>query len=600
LTNHNIYRNLADYFISAPLSALLTVLLGLSMAIVFDETGKAVFKRNELWIRASYFFSGLLITSWTIWLLALSGFISQPLLIAIAIAFITAALPIVIKKKGMLFITNAIQQLKTSGTESPAQKWLQYAGLTVLFIFFIISLTAPTDADSLDYHLGIPVEILRTESLWFDINNIHFRMAGFGEMLNLLGVANGCAQLGAFIQMLALLWLLMVYTEAIPRTSKSYLFSTMLGIPILLFLVPGQKHQLTGIAATSLCFYILCFQKGHFSKQVLLLWISTLLLAVGIKYSFIISAAALLLYALLQAKNSKRLWLYGILLGLLFTGPLFLYRYIHFGDPLSPLVEGLKPNPDPFIIQLGRFFHSFQDPGFGFPLGVFLPASLGSVSVTMGWCAVLLLLAFTLYKQDGRECLVALLFIILTVSVGQKTARFFIEPYLWLLLPVLLHLSQKKWGKYALRMANVQLLLLLPVVLFSFYSLAPAILSNKLREKVLIRSSFGYAESKWLDEVLPAEARIATGLRSRAYLPTPFFPREYLYLGTKRTELALQTKQMIQTYGINYLVLEKNEATEKLLTDYNAILYAGPKKFNIATRNPFNSAQYELAIYKLK
>jgi hypothetical protein len=570
------------------------------MSVVFDEAGKAAFKRHEIWMRAMYFFTGLLIISWAIWLLALSHLISRPLLIAIAVAFMLVAFFIALKKKGRLFFKDVFQTLKITPEQKRSAAWLQYLGIAALFIFFVISLAPPTDADSLDYHLGIPVEMLRTGSLWFDIHNIHFRLAGFGEMINLLGVANGCVQLGAFLQMLALFWLLSVYVQTVPPALKKHVYSLVLGIPILLFLIPGQKHQLTGIAATSLCFYILCFHTGQLTKRVVVLWVCTLLLAVGIKYSFILSATALLLYALLQTNNKSRIIITTALLGSVFLAPVFIYKYLHFGDALSPLFERFSSVPDPAVIGLGRFLRNFRDPGFGFPIGLFLPAGMGTISVILGWCAVLLLLAFSLYKKYWRECITVFLFVALTIALGQRTARFFMEPYLWMLLPLLLHWGYKKAGKVVFTIADIQFVLLFPFILFSFYLLAPGIVSNKLREKVLVRTSFGYTESKWMDEVLPADARIATHLRSRAYLPRPYFPREYMYYALKDSRRVKMMDSMMQAYGITYLVLQTDKASDRLKDRYNAALFAGPKKFTIATRNPFNSGTYELVIYKLK
>lgn len=570
------------------------------MSVVFDEAGKAVFRRNELWMRAMYFFTGLLITSWAVWLLGLLHCINQPLFIGVAGVFMIIAFFIALKKRGQLFFKDVFQTFKTGPGENRKVKWLQYLGIAALLIFFCISLAPPTDADSLDYHLGIPVEMLRTGSLWFDIHNLHFRLAGFGEMLNLLGVANGCVQLGAFLQMLALLWLIVVYIEAVPKTLKSHVYPLVLGIPVLLFFIPGQKHQLTGIAASSICFYMLCFQKQHFTRQVIMLWVCTLLFAVGIKYSFIISAAALLLYAFLQAKNKGGIFITTVVLACIFVAPVFVYKYLQFGDVLSPVLERFKAQPDPAVISLGRFLRNFRDPGFGFPGGIFLPASFGSISVTMGWCAVVLLFVFSLCRQYWRECTVVLLFIVLTIGFGQKTARFFVEPYLWMLPVVLLNAASQKTGKYVLKLGVAQFLLLLPFIAFSFYLLVPGIVSGNLREKVLVRSAYGYAESRWLDKVLPQDARIATGLRSRAWLPRPFFPKEYLYLPMKDSNRTAKMDSMLKAYRINYLVLEDGTGLEKFKTQYAGTIVAGPEKFTLATRNPFNSSSYELVVYKLK
>lgn len=82
--------------------------------------------------------------------------------------------------------------------------------LNVFIILLIIgyaflALCPVTNADSLDYHIGVAIEILNQGKIPVFSGWFHGRLAGSGEVLNALGLAIGAEQFGSLLQFCGLL-----------------------------------------------------------------------------------------------------------------------------------------------------------------------------------------------------------------------------------------------------------------------------------------------------------------------------------------------------------------------------------------------------------
>src|SRR4030067_1938548 len=76
---------------------------------------------------------------------------------------------------------------------------------SLLFLFFLLCITPVSDADSIAYHLAVPLQILRNQTnhaigeFW-----LHGRLIGSGEYLNMLGLAMGSDCFGSLTQWVTL------------------------------------------------------------------------------------------------------------------------------------------------------------------------------------------------------------------------------------------------------------------------------------------------------------------------------------------------------------------------------------------------------------
>ncbi|MCF2444499.1 DUF1420 domain-containing protein [Dyadobacter sp. CY345] len=593
-------HTLNSYLIPAPLSTLLTIILGLSVAIVADFAGKKIVKDHTPVFQAMYFFAGLLVLSWTTWIICLLSlatiFVFQGLIWTIMLA---AAFLLITKRSALDVSLN----LRSAPYPKPAFSYLRYILIFIFFCYLLLSLSVPTDADSLSYHLALPVEILKNHSIYYNPDNIHFRMGGFGEMLNLIGVANGCPQFGAFIQIIGLGFFLNASVSCIDSGQKSDLITIFLGIPVLLFLIPNQKHQLTGILCTSLCFLYLC-STNNFTSGKLTLFLSVLFFAAGIKYSFLLSFASLVL--LLILKNPVGVNPFGMLvklffLGAVILGPQLVFKWFYLGDPLSPLLELFMPNADPIVVKLYQYIKAYSDSSYPFPISLVYTNSIGKLSTLVGISAITLGLLPFLFRYYKFEVISISALIFLILIGGQVSSRFLLEPVLWSVPLAISTFYKSKIYKYFILAARLQLFCILPLLLIGIYNLAPSIFSDSGREKVMLKASNGYAENKWIDEVLPPDARICMTSRSRAFIARNYFPWEYLYftsMENKKEAEELDRKLKIQ-YKTEYLILPST-GFDALRNKYAGEIIAGPKKFHLATRNPFNSSDYEMVIYRMK
>lgn len=596
-------NSLTDYLISAPLSALLTVISGLSMTLVFDYAGRKIFKNDTAIFRAMYFFGGLLFVSWLIWAACLLQIANVIVFRYLLWSVISLAILLMLSKKSLAFLKQAevsLLEIKRLGTFD----FYVFCLLLPIFIgYALLGLTVPTDADSLSYHLAVPVEILKSGSLMLNKDNLHFRMSGFGEMLNLLGLSNGCPQMGSFIQIIGLFHILNASASIITQSQKLHLITLYLCIPTLLFLIPNQKHQLTGILATSACFLFL-MQPVVLTFATLTLYLSVLFFAVGIKYSFILSAGALILFLLLKTSREiglSKLILHVALLGIVILSPQLIFKWYYFNDPVSPLLERFSLQGDSVIVKLHTYIKDYSESRYPFPINLIFVTSFGRIPTVIGISAIVPVLLLFYYRQFKQELITIIFLIVIILIFGQASSRFLLEPVFWSIPLFMTVYNDHKYFKYVIFTARLQLLIVFPLVLFGIYNLAPSILTNSLRNEVMLNSSNGYAESIWIDDVLPPHARIAIANRSRAFLPRPYLPWEYLLFSSmgNREEAAQLDQKLKHQYKTEYLILPRfgfNEIRNK----YAGKIIAGPKTFYTATRNPLNRMKYEMIIYKMK
>lgn len=589
---------ITTYFLPAFLSTLMTVATGCSMAIVFDRLGRWIFKNDEVLARSMYFFCGLLMLSWLLLLAGMAGVVRQAWVSHIPYLFIVAGLMIVIGQRSFQPIQLFMQPFRML-VNSRWDKITRAAVYITSGAFFLICLAPPTDADSLDYHLGVPMDILARGNLFFDGGNLHFRLFGFGEMLNMPGVAAGCPQLGAFIQFLSFRYLLRVYSDPVGGKTRLDLMVICLGLPLLMFLVSTQKHQLTGLAATCVAFYALQQKDGLLKGSYVFLFWTTLVLAICIKYAFIISAIAIVI--LLVIKNFRRAYLSKLLAGLVvfvvFAGPLFAYKAIRFDDPISPLMERFKDVQDPVVVELQLFLQSFRDSTLPLPFNLFLPSSVSNVTTFIGLGSLITIL-FLFFRGFVAEKIAVLAFILLTLLLGQPTARFFLEPMFWLLPLFFANMPPGKWQKLLFTGFRLQLIAMVPALLLSVYLFAPALFTDKGRNDVMDSFAAGYAVCNWMDATLPEDAVVASNVRSRSLMPRKYLPIEYLTHFVNNGGNFDTLDKMAQDFGVDYYVVP-NYAFANFGSSFNKPLVAC-QSLPMATRNPFNKTFRTMCIYKAK
>ena len=104
-----------------------------------------------------------------------------------------------------------------------------------MLLYFFLSISGVTDIDSIDYHLGIPLEWYRNESFFPRFDWLHFRGASLGEILNLFGLHFGSDNFGQLIQFSGLL-IVLLSTKKYLNNENFFIFSILiLGCTVLFF-----------------------------------------------------------------------------------------------------------------------------------------------------------------------------------------------------------------------------------------------------------------------------------------------------------------------------------------------------------------------------
>ena len=164
----------------------------------------------------------------------------------------------------------------------------------LLTSFLLISLLPSIDADSLDYHLGIGIDIVREGKLINRQDWLHFRLAGSGEYLNLLGIIVGSKNFGQILQFSSLLIILLslfsLDLKKYEKLSNIKNFNLILfSSPIYIVLIYSQKYQILGSSIVFLSLILLKHFHETNSKGI----ISFICLAI----SFVISLNSLVRFS---------------------------------------------------------------------------------------------------------------------------------------------------------------------------------------------------------------------------------------------------------------------------------------------------------------
>lgn len=608
------FPQMEDYLLPLPLPAVVAVLITLGLKYLGARLVRALCPETPSPLKqAAGFIMAASLAGAAVHLLALAGLAHHGLLRIMA--WSVAALGVVellrfSRKSGFPWgrrISLLFQEQSAWGRAA-----LMLLGITALGLG-LSALGPPTDADSLDYHLGVPLDILRQggalpRSDWF-----HARLTGLGESLNLLGLAGGSDVLGACLQCAGMVAALAAITT-LARSDLDRIFVALclLGCPVLAFLVPNQKPQMLPAAATTAAIVLIASRYQAMEAATLTLACWCAVFAVACKYSFILSGTLVLAGGMLAAYRAGLLgWAVAVTLVayLVLALPVHLQNYLFYGDPLSPLLERFRTPSDLGVLRFAAFLRAHTDAGpnlWPFPLNLFLPSSLGTITTVLGLGPLLLIIVLREWRAEGaglRFLIVsALLVTVVILALGQIGARFLLEPYLWIVAAA----GAAAWRplkKFIFQLLTCQLLLMALVAGFGAASLFPGALTASLRHGTMSTSAYGYLEARWLDEVLPPEAVVASDLRSLALMPRPFISRDVIaFAQPHRLMEQEKVRSWAASRGVNALVTFYPLPTKMkdAFGPYLGEMLGGPKEFGLGYRNPWKKgAVHQVVTYRL-
>ena len=480
--------------------------------------------------------------------------------------------------------------------------------ILLLIGFFFLALAPITNADALDYHVGVPIWLLKQSQVAWQPTWFHQGLAGIGENSILVSLVFNAEQYATLVQFTGLFSVIGLFfcfnpiNRSVDNKYRSFFTILILSTPVLLFLGSTPKPQLTGIALTSLVYCILIHRKYtfhnlDFKKSIAIVFFLTY--AVLLKLNFLFPSTILAMAMLKEAigkkefiKSNALIILTSIIIAfmvlvipsLITRTPIWGNDVLHYFHPLPSSYPGFK--------NFMKYLSNYQDNPLPFPITIILPQTLGQISMILGANLILLLSIFFIGDYSNRKHLLLVGVLCFCISIfSQRSARFFFEPMIWLSLYFYAHIhSIPKYEPLIRRLTILLGFLQLLFLTFAISTLTKGILNIKYRKDVLSTSANGYALAEWVNKMLPTESHILLSHRSTALFNQHVYKSEWLkYIGKDKNDKMFYESYLI-SQRIDYVVLTGDDPNQSSLFPYCNKLIAGPFEFTRETRNPANSS----------
>jgi hypothetical protein len=285
-------------------------------------------------------------------------------------------------------------------------------------------------------------------------------------------------------------------------------------------------------------------------------------------------------------------------------GPPTIWKYYHFGGfPLGSLFMPF-PGSWPGYGNFESYLRNYTDSKLVFPLSILLPSNLGTISTVIG-----VGLFVPLWLKPGRDpwiwCLIIISILVALIGavMGQKTSRFFLEPFIWLLMAVAISPAIVLSGgifSYIKLMLAAQAVVVTGLWMFATATLLPSAFTLDMRERIMNRYADGYAIMRWVDAKLPPNAVLLSSNRSMALAPRNVVSMDWSDYIFPNSKLALPYLMRIKEQGVTHILVSRS-LTNSNLKGCMGNLVTGPMYVSSATRNPVNRGEpYPSWIYEFK
>jgi hypothetical protein len=468
------------------------------------------------------------------------------------------------------------------------------------------ALGPPTDADSLDYHLGLALEWLRHGGAYPRLDWYPSRLAGISESLNMLGLATGTDSLGAGLQFGGMIAAAIALLACAP-TPRDRLLAWLLvaTCPVIAFLVPNQKPQMLPTAGTTIAIVMAVRRFDDFRSEDAVLALTAAMFAVASKTTFVLSIGFVVVVCVAAGRKSRRT---AFVLGTavvtfaVLALPVLLRNLAFYGDPMSPLLERFRAHPNPEL----TFYASYLKTMAGeltlrnllrLPFDVTITTSPANYTNMLGIGVLAFVPALRASGSTRLLLWAALGAAVVSVLLGQLVARFFLEPFLWAGAAAV----ASGWTvskRLLLRALTLQGALTAIVVLIGAASLFPGALTPGIRHAVLTRSAAGFTEAEWLDQVLPPDAVYLGVQHFYLFSPRPFVVCDPATSATGARADANMIELVVGS-GVTHLVIDDPNETFDRFSRRCGQPVTGPQPFRLATRNPFNRVERTAQVFRL-
>ena len=465
-----------------------------------------------------------------------------------------------------------------------------------------------TNADALDYHLGVAIAILNEGQMPASPEWIIGRLAGNGEVLNAFALSIGAEQFGSLLQYVSLLGIFgtirfgaPLRLAALNTRQKEIIALAAFSAPVLLFLVSAPKPQLWPISMTSFAFGLVVHSQlsWHQKRRALLNFMLICILcmmASQAKFNYLLGGGIVGTIAFARMKCERLLFpalvIFAVSAAFILLPPVSWKANVFQANWmevfLTPL-PGHLPAADAFL-QIAKNAKDL-DNLLSFPLLLFVPTSFGAFSTLLGFGGVVLI-----GMRAGRDpwiragILGSVVLIVLSAVLAPPSARVYVEPYFWLM--ILLSFQKTTWDcqqyYYLKWVVFAQACIFVIACGFGVFTQLPGALSEQWRRQVMRQMANGYEIMEWADGVLPKNAVVLNGHRSMALMPRDAVAYDWGNYSDPRSSDADIYLNRLRQRKVSHLLLPSEITPSMPLYKCLGEITAGPGIGHIATRNPFN------------
>ena len=505
----------------------------------------------------------------------------NPLLTLVSIFLVTLGL---INLKFFVEIKSLLKKLIKSDNKT----FLVIA--TFFLIFFIISLAPPSMTDALDYHYGVPLNIIKFSNFPNQDAWLSGSLFGYSEMLNIIPLNLKTDNFFSFFQLLSLVFFFEYFYKK--KINANILFYSILFIicsPVFLFLISGPKALLFPQLLTAMALYLFVKNKKYDRRKII--FISILLIsATQFKLSFILSGAVIGVLILIKIfKNDKITILNLALITCLIFSPKIFYNY----NQVSPFefLNILTTTPK-YVLD---YLVNFKDNNFYYPLNLFIPSSIGHVSTILGFQLIILFLLKKVSKNFKKILVITLFSIILHFIFGQQTSRIYFEFIIWISVGLLFLKKNFLDKKYFYYILTPQLIFIFISSLYFAINTIPTLLDLEQRNKFMQNNTYEFSGIEWVNKNIPNNTTLISNLRSISLFTNRVIPHEDLLNYSDKKERYINLLKSIRP---NFYVTKQKNTEYSFLKNCLGNLYKESNEFSQEKRNPFgNTNKYKIYIY---
>ena len=479
----------------------------------------------------------------------------------------------------------------------------------LLLLYFLISLSPVTSADSLSYHLSVAKFINKNGIFPTDEMDFSGKLSGIGEFLNTFAISIKAEQFTSFINFLGLVAILGIITkfsedEKIGIENKCFLMLLVLSCPSLIFLISSSKPQFHYLSLVffSYSFLIILNKIIKRKKYILRIFILVnvlLLVAVNAKINFLLSFFIInlifLYYSSKYLNPKKFIWILFIFFLLIIFGllPFVIWKSINYQYSIFHFFINPLPLNIPIYDNFFYFLKNYQSEKF--PLILLLPLEVGDFTQIIGLgCLILYFLFNNKFRNKKFFILIILSFIFILYFFGQKTSRFYLEIFLFTILlfaQIIKNVEKHKFFIFFKSLIIFQTFIVIFSLTWSVINIFPGSFNSYLRDKVLMNYADGYSLIKWANSVLPENSKIIVGHRSVTFFNVDYINPEPLGYMTYNSihknyylnKIKYQKPEFILFYGLkptfNYGEFNFKNCVTKLFANKENVGF-------LATRNP--------------